>query len=469
MSKKSQKNQPKANAMWGGHYANGPAEAFAAINPSIGFDKRLWQQDIEGSLAHAEMLKAQGIISAADARAIQKGLAQVTKEIQAGKFAIDPALEDIHMHIEARLREIIGDAAGRLHTARSRNDQVATDTRLYARTTAEEIGKEIQLLRRALLTQAEAHTNTMLPGMTHLQPAQPISFAFHLMAYVEMFGRDHGRLADAAARLNECPLGAAALAGTSYPIDRKKTAKALGFDYPMRNAMDAVSARDYLLELLSAFSIHAVHLSRLAEEIVFWASPLVGFVKLPESFTSGSSIMPQKRNPDAAELVRGKAGVVAAQFQSLLITMKSLPLAYNKDTQEDKPPFFKAADELRLCIAAMRGMVEGLAPQVDVMRAACESGYLNATDLADYLVQTLGLPFRDAHHITGKIVRHAETKKIRLEDVPLKAMQKIHAKIGRDIYDFIALDACMKRRNSFGGTAPIVVKRAIRAAKKEIG
>ena len=455
-----------ANPMWGGHYSASPAEAFAAINPSIAVDARLWREDIAASLAHAEMLVACGIITQKDGRAIVKGLSQIADEIAEGTLQFTAELEDIHMNIEARLRTLIGEAAGRLHTARSRNDQVATDLRLYARRVIAELDNSLQLLQQALILQAEQNIKTLMPGFTHLQPAQLITFAHHLLAYVEMFGRDRTRLEDAHIRMNECPLGTAALAGTPYPINRAMTSENLGFDEPMRNSLDAVSDRDYVLELLSAFAITAMHLSRLSEEMIFWVSPLIGFVALPETFTSGSSIMPQKRNPDAAELVRGKCGAIAAQFQSLLITMKGLPLAYNKDMQEDKRPFFFAADELNLCLSAMRGMVEGMQAKPDIMRKAAALGYLNATDLADYLVTACGIAFRDAHHLTGKIVKLAETSGITLEEVPLKAMQKICPKITRDVFAAIALDTCVARRNSQGGTAPAQVKRALAEAKK---
>ncbi|MFM9889723.1 MAG: argininosuccinate lyase [Rickettsiales bacterium] len=461
MSKK-----PAANTMWGGHYAHGPADAFAAINPSIDIDQRIYRQDIEGSIAHATMLGATGIITKIEAAKLTKGLQQIETEITAGKFVFSHALEDIHMNIEARLAELVGDVAGKLHTARSRNDQVATSLRLYAKNAAQQIDAALQQLQAALLTQAEANIATLMPGLTHLQPAQPISFAHHLMAYGEMFARDRARLKDATSRLNESPLGAAALAGTTYPIDRSMTAKALGFSGPMRNSLDAVSDRDYVLELLSAFAICAVHLSRLAEEIVFWASPLVGFVKLSEAFTSGSSIMPQKRNPDAAELVRGKTGGIVGALVALLTTLKSLPLAYNKDMQEDKRPFFFAADELQLCASAMTGMVADMQPQKPAMRAACAKGFLNATDLADWLVVHAHVPFREAHQLTGKLVKLAEDRGCTLEDLPLKDMQKIHPKITDGVFRAIDLDACLARRVSFGGTAPTQVKTAIIAARK---
>ena len=455
-----------ANPMWGGHYALGPAEAFAAINPSIAVDQRLWKQDIAGSLAHCRMLEATGILSKKDSAAIQKGLAQVEQEILSGKLKFSEALEDIHMNIESRLKAIIGDAAGRLHTARSRNDQVATDLRLYARDAAQQTEQSLQQLQRALIDKAAAHIDTIMPGYTHLQPAQPISFAHHLLAYVEMFGRDRARLRDAAGRLNESPLGAAALAGTTYTIDRHATAKALGFTHPMRNSLDAVASRDYVIELLAALSIIATHLSRLAEEMIFWATPQIGFVTFSDAFTSGSSIMPQKRNPDAAELVRGKTGGIIGSLTTLLITMKALPLAYNKDMQEDKRPFFFAIDETLLMLKAMTGMVADMKPQKQAMRNACARGYLNATDLADWLVQKLGLPFRDAHHLTGKLVLLAEKQGCALDDLSLAQMQSVHLKISNDVFKAIALENCVARRTSFGGTAPRQVRAALAQAKK---
>jgi argininosuccinate lyase len=458
--------KPAANAMWGGHYSLGPAEAFAAINPSIAIDQRLYAEDIEGSVAHADMLAACKIITEEDAREIARGLAQVKAEIESGALKFSAALEDIHMNIESRLAEIIGATAGKLHTARSRNDQVATGMRLYARRVAGEIGSALQALQAALLAQAERHTETVMPGLTHLQPAQPISFAHHLLAYGEMFARDRARLADAAARLNECPLGAAALAGTTYPIDRAMTAAALGFNAPMHNSLDAVSDRDYLLELMSACAIIAMHLTRLAEELVFWTSPLIGFVRLSEAFTSGSSIMPQKRNPDAAELVRGKSGGVIGALVALFTTLKSLPLAYNKDMQEDKRPFFFAVDETLLCLLAMTGMIANMTANADAMRAACSRGYLNATDLADWLVTHANVPFREAHHLTGQLVKRAEEKRCGLEDLSLEEMQEVHPAITDDIFTAIALDACLARRTSLGGTAPSRVREAIAAAKK---
>jgi argininosuccinate lyase len=465
--KKSSTKKNAANTMWGGHFAQGPAAAFAAINPSIAIDQRLYAQDIEGSLAHCRMLEAQKIISKKDSAAIQKGLAQVLGEIRSGKLKFSVALEDIHMNIESRLKDIIGDAAGRLHTARSRNDQVATDTRLFARSALQQVDMSLQQLQAALITQAEKHVDTILPGFTHLQPAQPISFAHHLLAYVEMFGRDRSRAADALDRLNECPLGAAALAGTTYVIDREQTAMELGFRQPMKNSLDAVGSRDYIIEITAVCSIIATHLSRLAEEMIFWATPQIGFVKFSDAFTSGSSIMPQKRNPDAAELVRGKTGGIVGNLMAIITTVKALPLAYNKDLQEDKAPLFAALDETLLCLSAMAGMVGDMKPQPKAMREACARGYLNATDLADWLVQKTGMAFREAHHMTGKLVKLAESKAVALHELSLAEMKKIHGAITKDVFAAINLDACVARRTSFGGTAPARVKKAIAAAKKE--
>lgn len=460
---------PGANPLWGGHFDDGPDAAFAAINPSIAVDQRLYAHDIAGSLAHCRMLEKTGIVSASDSAAIQAGLAQVQSEIEAGKFTFSEALEDIHMHIEARLKEIIGEPAGRLHTARSRNDQVATDLRLYARDAVQHIDVALQQFLHALHQKALQHTDTIMPGFTHLQPAQPITLAHHLHAYIEMFLRDRSRLRDTLARLNESPLGAAALAGTTYPIDRAITADALGFARPMRNSLDAVASRDYVVELLAAYAICATHLSRLAEELIFWATPLVGFVTFSDRFTSGSSIMPQKRNPDAAELVRGKTGSITGALVTLLTTLKALPLAYNKDLQEDKRPFFHACDELLLSIRAMAGMVGDMQPNPRAMRDACARGYLNATDLADWLVQHLQLPFRDAHHVTGKLVKLAEQQQITLDALPLEAMQSIEPRITREIFAAIELEQCVARRTSAGGTAPDRVREALDVAKKEIG
>ena len=463
----AKKKITKANALWGGHFSAGPAAAFAAINPSIDVDQRLYREDIQGSLAHVAMLAAQKIISAKEAAAISRGLKQIQAEIESGKFTFTPALEDIHLHIEARLTDLIGAVAGKLHTARSRNDQVATDLRLYSRHALASIDTALRDLQAALIKQAETHAATIMPGMTHLQPAQPIVFGHHLMAYVEMFQRDRTRLEDAAVRLNESPLGTAALAGTTYPIDRQMTARALGFAAPMRNSLDAVSDRDYVIEILAALSLVAMHLSRMAEEMIFWSNPLVGFIRLSDAFTSGSSIMPQKRNPDAAELIRGKSGGIIGALSALLITMKSLPLAYNKDMQEDKRAYFHALDETLLMLSAMTGMVADMRVNKIAMRRAASLGYLNATDLADWLVQRLNLPFRDAHHVSGKLVKLAETKAVGLEDLSLKEMQSVHPKITHDIYQALALDKVVARRESEGGTAPTRVRQAIQAAKKD--
>jgi len=456
----------KANQMWGGHYALGPAEAFAAINPSIAVDQRLWREDIEGSIAHATMLAAQGILTQAEAEQIVWGLRAIAGEIEAGKFTFSTALEDIHMNIESALAERIGPVAGKLHTARSRNDQVATDFRLYMRRAHEALGGAIQALQAALLAQAEGHIDTILPGLTHLQPAQPVSFAHHLLAYVEMFGRDRSRLVDATARMNECPLGSAALAGTPHAIDRDATARALGFTRPAANSLDAVSDRDFELESLAALSILGIHLSRLAEELIFWTTPAYGFITLPEDFTSGSSIMPQKRNPDAAELIRGKAGSPIGALMQLLTLMKSLPLAYNKDTQEDKAPAFRALDDMQLCLSAMTGMIAGMQVNKQRMRAACAEGYLTATDLADWLVARLGLPFREAHHITGRIVKLAETNGVTLEQLSLDELQSVHADITDEVFAVLTPEASLARRTSQGGTAPARVREALAEAKK---
>ena len=401
-----------ANSMWGGRFSASPAEIMEEINASIGFDKRLAPQDIRASKAHAAMLADAGIITKEDAKAIITGLDQVAAEIDSGKLTFSRALEDVHMNVESRLKEVIGTPAGRLHTARSRNDQVATDFRLYVRERLDGLDDALAALQLALVRKAEAHAATVMPGFTHLQPAQPVTFGHHLLAYVEMLGRDRGRFADARTRLNECPLGSAALAGTSFPIDRHATAKALGFDRPTANSLDAVSDRDFALETLAAASICAVHLSRFAEEIVIWMTPQFGFIKLSDKFTTGSSIMPQKRNPDAAELTRAKVGRIAGAFQSLLMVMKGLPLAYSKDMQEDKEVTFDALDSLALAIAAMTGMVEDLEPQEKVLLAAAGGGYSTATDLADWLVRVLKMPFRDAHHVTGRIVAAAEAKSL---------------------------------------------------------
>jgi argininosuccinate lyase len=448
-----------ANKMWGGRFAEGPAAIMGEINASIGFDKRLFAEDIAGSKAHAQMLAEQKIISKADCAAILKGLAQVQKEIESGTFKFSNALEDIHMNVEARLRDIIGTPAGRLHTARSRNDQVATDIRLYMRRIVDEIDQSLMSLQQALAEQAATHAATIMPGFTHLQVAQPVTFGHHLLAYVEMLARDRGRFQDARKRINLSPLGAAALAGSPYNIDRAMTAKALGFAEPLRNSMDAVSARDFMMEVLAASSICAVHLSRLAEEIVIWCSAQFRFVSLSDKFTTGSSIMPQKRNPDAAELVRAKPGRILGAFTALAVVMKGLPLTYSKDMQEDKEPVFDAIDSLALAIAAMDGMVRDMTPNKQVMHDAASSGFAVATDLADWLVQKLGLPFRDAHHVTGRLVALAEKQRKKLDELALKDMQTIEPKINKDIFRVLTVENSVSLRKALGGTAPANVKR----------
>ncbi len=462
------KKTHKANAMWGGHYKNGPAEVMARINECLDADKLLYLQDIAASQAHAAMLAKCGIISAKDAQAIRKGLEKIFHEIQSGKFTFKTELEDIHMNVESRLAELIGDAAGRLHTARSRNDQVATDLRMWVRDAIDRIDDLLGDLQAALVDQADKHAATMMPGFTHLQPAQPVTFGHHLLAYVEMFGRDRGRFADARARLNECPLGAAALAGTSYPIDRNMTAKALGFDRPMANSMDAVASRDYALEFLSAASICGVHLSRFAEELIIWASDAFGFIKLSEAFTTGSSIMPQKRNPDAAELIRAKSGTLFGALTQLTMLMKGLPLTYNKDLQDSKPPVIKAADELEMMLAAMTGMVRDMKANVDAMKAATARGFLTATDLADALVRNFNVPFRKAHHITGQVVRLAETKNCRLDELKLADMKKIEPRLDNSIYDVLKPEKAVMSRTSLGGTAPKLVKAEAKRWRKRL-
>ena len=429
------------------------------INASIGFDQKLFAQDILGSKAHARMLAAKGIISKKDASAILKGLDEIEVEIRAGKFKFSRALEDIHMNVESRLKDLIGPAAGRLHTARSRNDQVAVDFRLYVREAAGDLELALAGLQKALAQQALKHAATIMPGFTHLQTAQPITFGHHLLAYVEMVSRDRGRFRDAIARMNESPLGAAALAGTPYPIDRDMTAKELGFAAPMRNSLDAVSDRDFALEVLAASTICATHLSRLAEEMVLWMTAQFGFVKLSDKFTTGSSIMPQKRNPDAAELVRAKPGRILGAFTALTVVMKGLPLTYSKDMQEDKEPVFDAISSLSLAIAAMEGMVSDLTADEARMRAAASRGFATATDLADWLVTQLGLAFREAHHVTGTLVALAEKKGTDLEGLSLAEMQKVHTGITKDVFKAITVEASVAARKSLGGTAPANVKR----------
>jgi argininosuccinate lyase len=449
------------NKMWGGRFEAGPAAIMREITPSIDFDKRLAAEDLAGSRAHCRMLANEGIISKDDGQAILDGLTVIEKEIAEGKFVFKRELEDIHLNIEARLAELIGPAAGRLHTARSRNDQVVTDFRLWVRSACERADQGLLALQRALFAQAEKHVETIMPGFTHMQVAQPVTFGHHMMAYVEMFGRDRGRFEDARKRLNESPLGAAALAGTSFPIDRDATSHTLGFVRPMRNSMDAISARDFALEYLAACSISAVHLSRLAGELVQWSTPMFGFVKLSDAFTTGSSIMPQKRNPDAAELIRGKTGRVLGDFVALATVVKGLVLTYGTDLQEDKERVFDAADTLELCLAAMAAMVADLTAQPAKMRAACEPGYPTATDLADWVVRVLKKPFREAHHIAGSIVKAAETQGVTLDKLSLAEMQKIEPAITAEVFKVLTPEASVASRMSLGGTAPARVREQL--------
>ena len=443
-----------SNRMWGGRFASGPAEIMADINASIDFDKRLAAQDIRGSKAHAAMLAKTGILSGDDVAAITKGLDQVEGEIERGEFAFSRELEDIHMNVESRLRDVIGPTAGRLHTARSRNDQVATDMKLWVRDAIDGIDGQLSDLMLALAEKALENADAVMPGFTHLQSAQPVTFGHHLLAYVEMIRRDRGRFKCARRRLNECPLGSAALAGTSFPIDRHATAEALGFDRPTANSLDAVSDRDFALETLAAASICAVHLSRFAEEIVLWTTPQFAFVQLSDAFTTGSSIMPQKRNPDAAELVRGKTGRVLGALQGLLVVLKGLPLAYGKDMQEDKEGVFDALHTLSLCLAATAGMVRDMQPDRETMQRWAGAGYATATDLADWLVRVLNLPFRDAHHVTGRLVGLAADRNVGLEELTLAEMQEVEPKITQAIFDVLGVEASVRSRTSFGGTAP---------------
>ncbi len=446
-------NAPKGNPTWGGRFAGGPSLIMQEINASIDVDRKLWRQDIRGSLAHAAMLAKIGVLDAADAAAIRHGLEAIAQEIEAGTFAFDTALEDIHMNIEARLTERIGEAGRRLHTARSRNDQVATDFRLWVRDAIDGLDGQIADLMLALAQRAAAHAADPMPGFTHLQTAQPVTFGHHLLAYVEMLSRDRGRLADARRRLNECPLGAAALAGTSFPIDRQMTAAALGFDRPAANSLDAVSDRDFALEFLGAAAICAMHLSRFAEEIVIWCSAPFGFIRLSDAFTTGSSIMPQKRNPDAAELVRAKTGRVTGALVGLLTVMKGLPLAYAKDMQEDKAQVFDAAEAWALSLAAMAGMVRDMTPDLARMRAFAGAGFATATDLADWLVRALRLPFRDAHHVTGALVARAEALAVDLAGLSLAEMQAVEPRITAEVFGVLTVDASVASRTSYGGTA----------------
>ena len=449
------------HSLWGGRFSAKPADLMQAINVSISFDKRLSAEDLAGSRAHAAMLAAAGIIPAADEAAIQGGLDTIEGEISAGTFPFRDAYEDIHMNVEARLSELIGPASGRLHTARSRNDQVALDFRLWVRAACDRTEAQLRGLQAALVDKADRHAETLMPGFTHLQSAQPVTFGHHLMAYVEMFGRDATRFRDARARMNECPLGAAALAGTSFPIDREATARALAFDRPTANSLDSVSARDFAQEALSAAAICATHLSRLAEEIVLWTTPQFGFVKLSDAYTTGSSIMPQKRNADAAELVRAKASRVLGSLVSLSGVMKGLPLAYGKDMQEDKVPTFEAFDALELSLAAMTGMIDDLAAQEAAMAAAAGSGHATATDLADWLVRTLGMPFREAHHVAGSAVKRADELGCGLADLAIADLRRLEPRITMDIYAVLTPEASVASRDSYGGTAPVRVREQV--------
>ena len=462
----SDSTPPGLNKIWGGRFDAAPDGLMEEINASIGFDKRLYAQDIAGSRAHCAMLVAQGIVSARDGEAIQGGLDAIEAEIIGGDFTFDAGLEDIHMNIEARLTELIGEAAGRLHTARSRNDQIATDIRLWLRGEIDSLDEQLTALQAALIDQAAAHVDTVMPGFTHLQSAQPVTFGHHMMAYVEMFGRDRGRLGDCRARLNECPLGAAALAGTSFPIDRAMTASALGFDRPTANSMDSVADRDFIVEFLAAASLGAIHLSRLAEEMVIWSSAQFGFVRMADGFSTGSSIMPQKRNPDAAELVRGKTGRIIGALVALMTMLKGLVMTFSKDMQEDKEPLFDAADNFSLCLRAMTGMVAGMTIDKAAMLAATDVGFITATDLADWLAGVAGLPFRQAHNAVGRIVRLAEESGVGLAEVPLAAMRGIEPAIDERVFEVLTVERSVASRDSLGGTAPEQVRAAIASARE---
>ena len=457
-----------SNQMWGGRFAAGPDAIMEAINASIGYDQRMAAQDIAGSRAHAAMLGATGILTDSDVVAIREGLLTVLSEIEAGTFEFSTALEDIHMNVEARLKEVIGEPAGRLHTGRSRNDQVATDFKLWVRDQIDAAIAGLEALIRALLTQAEAGADWVMPGFTHLQTAQPVTWGHHMMAYVEMFGRDKSRLEDARRRMNESPLGAAALAGTSFPIDRHMTAEALGFDRPAANSLDAVSDRDFALEFLAAASICAMHLSRFAEELVIWSSAQFRFVTLSDRFSTGSSIMPQKKNPDAAELIRAKIGRIFGANTALLMVMKGLPLAYSKDMQEDKEQVFDAADNLMLALAAMEGMVKDMSANRDSLEAAAGSGFSTATDLADWLVRALNMPFRDAHHVTGTLVAMAEARGCDLPDLSLEDMQSVHDKITEEVFGVLGVHNSVASRMSYGGTSPVRVREQIARWKEAL-
>ena len=459
-------NETGKSAIWGGRFAGGPSQLMQDINASISYDQKLYRQDIAGSKAHASMLATQGILTRQDEEAIHKGLSQIEQEIADGTFTFQESLEDIHMNIETRLSELIGDAARRLHTARSRNDQVATDLRLWLRDRIEDIDIALGHLQDALLGQAQKHASTLMPGFTHLQTAQPVTFGFHLMAYVEMIGRDRGRMRDCNARVNESPLGAAALAGTSFPIDRHATADALGFARPMENAMDAVSSRDFAVEFLAASALCATHLSRLAEEIVIWSTDRFGFISLSDAFTTGSSIMPQKRNPDAAELVRAKPGRIMGGLVTLLTVLKGLPLAYGKDMQEDKEPVFDAEANLMLAITAMTGMIADMTAKPEAMAAALKAGHPTATDLADFMVRELAMPFRDAHHASGSIVALADEKGCTLEELSFEDMAQVEPRLTPQVMDVLSVEGAAAARTSFGGTAPDEVLRQIAQARK---
>jgi argininosuccinate lyase len=468
MNDQIDKKAGKGQKMWGGRFAAGPGALMQAINVSIGFDRRLAAQDIAGSKAHSDMLAAQGIISAEDRDAIHTGLAEIKAEIDSGIFPWSEELEDIHLNIEARLKDKIGEAGGRLHTGRSRNDQVATDFRLWVRDHVELFQSQLTALIGALVDQAEAHADMIMPGFTHLQSAQPVTFGHHMLAYAEMFARDRSRFEDCQRRLNESPLGAAALAGTPYPIDRDMTAKALGFDRPMANSLDAVSARDFALEALSAATICATHLSRLSEENVIWTSAQFRFISLTDAFTTGSSIMPQKRNPDAAELVRAKVGRIMGAMTALTIVMKGLPLAYSKDMQEDKEPVFDAFDALELGLAAMAGMVADMTPNKDILAEAAGAAFSTATDLADWLVMNLNMPFRDAHHVTGTIVAMAEKQGVTLDALTLEDMQSVEPRITKEIFNVLTPLASASSRTSYGGTAPSEVRKQVARWKSNL-
>ena len=455
--------------MWGGRFSEGPAAIMREINASIPFDKALWKQDIAASKAHVAMLGACGIVSAEDAGAIANGLDRVAAEYERDGVPEDWALEDIHMTTESRLAELIGPVAGRLHTARSRNDQVATDFRLWVRDAIDQADAGLKGLQQALVTRADEHADSIMPGFTHLQAAQPVTLGHHLLAYYEMLRRDRSRFADARVRLNECPLGSAALAGTGFAIDREMTARALGFDRPTGNSLDAVSDRDFALDYLQAAAQCALHLSRLAEELILWASQPFGFVRLPDALSTGSSIMPQKKNPDAAELVRGHAGRIVGCLTALMVTMKGLPLAYSKDMQDDKPPVFEAASLLALSVAAMTGMIADAEFRTARMREAAELGYATATDLADWLVREAGLPFREAHHVTGAAVRLAEDKGVALDKLALEEMQAIDARIGEGVFAALSVESSVAARASYGGTAPDEVRKRVADARRALG